>query len=545
MPPPSSYIDITSLPFSRTVTQAEFNGSAFGGVNQVWFRYVAASEIILGSCADKSPDETFQPQTKLFEDDGSTQLKSVYPDHAWWHQLDAGTYYIQVINGVDGGDSTYDFTVDFDTAPLNPSIPDNAVIINDDSSGFAGTVFTIDGTFLGFVDSIPASELGDALPSGIKLIHDRFGQYGSAPLALLSESGSLITTVTPSPSLAGSWPRITNDGTRFYVVDPIVGNVWTVSNMGTISSPIATVTHVDQIFAVGVTADGSTLYWSEGYNYNGHAVKAWDLVTDSALPEFYSVADLAADDGLGYIGLTALNEHPGEILRLNDGSFVFWYRDFTDSTDTLLHVDGDGSLLHTYDFDATQEAIDHLSYSPENTDTVRIWFFLNGSDARGRLGELDLSTGTLTTSFETDLFSQGKNKVAGNCTMFGPSSSCTFITQVYQTVSGSPPGSPVEEPTTPPVDISQPCPCPTPGTGDVPAPIGPFPPPIFTCTGGGQVEQVDDLLTLQDCWAPLYVSVPAVPLIIGSPVGSPGPFEEEEPPPSVPPDAPEDVELLA
>src|SRR5262245_34067896 len=98
MPPPSAYIDITSIPFSRTVTQAEFNGGTFGNTtNEVWFRYIAATPIVLGMRTDSGG--TFVPRTRVFESDGSTAVDPLRTGTAgqWSALTAAATYYIQIV----------------------------------------------------------------------------------------------------------------------------------------------------------------------------------------------------------------------------------------------------------------------------------------------------------------------------------------------------------------------------------------------------------------------------------------------------------------
>src|SRR4051812_41828288 len=121
MPPPGSYIDITSTPFSRVVTQAEFNAGTYGGVpNEVWFRFPAtgAVKLALGSFCNKGG--TFTPRAEAYDADGSTFLRSVVvDDFAWYVVIDATTpKYIRILRS-GGGASNFNFTVLFDTHVVN------------------------------------------------------------------------------------------------------------------------------------------------------------------------------------------------------------------------------------------------------------------------------------------------------------------------------------------------------------------------------------------------------------------------------------------
>src|SRR5690606_12094072 len=141
------------------------------------------------------------------------------------------------------------------------TIPDGAWVINDDAEydggGIPSAVHDAEGRFIGFVSGIPAGEVGDALPNGRSLWHDRFGMYGGQ-LALFGPDYQFIDDLTPSPSLTG-FPNICNDGTYFYVIDSHgTGNVYRVDPVaGTISASISTVPWASDDFAcVGISRNG-------------------------------------------------------------------------------------------------------------------------------------------------------------------------------------------------------------------------------------------------------------------------------------------------
>ncbi len=362
MPPPASYLDITALPYSRVVTQAEFNGGTFGGVaNQVWFRYVATVPIGFGSYTNSGG--TFTPRVRLYQNDGSTLIKEFNTSKGWWFYIpSADTFYIRITRSA-GGASNFDFTVTAEGASIITTPQVNNIVINDDTRADAtyptrhipATVWESDGTFLGLLPDIPAGEIGDALPSGISLWQDRFGSLGPTwSLSLHDPAGVYITSVNTTPSLGVGNCCICNDGTDFYVCNRVTNNqVFKVTSLGVVTGPLATLSGSANVTAFGISRDATTGYWAEGYD--SPSIHRHDLVTDTPLSDLYTVPGLA---GNGYVGLTALNEHPGEILVLADDSIVTTYWNFTTQDNPVLHVSAAGALINEYDFMPSR--IDHI-----------------------------------------------------------------------------------------------------------------------------------------------------------------------------------------
>ena len=417
MPPPPSYIDIDSTPFSREVTVSEFNNGDFGGVaNEVWFRYITAAS------ADPVPfgfrcstGTGFTPLNTIFEDDGTTQVHEVQSPRGWWTLLDGSTttYYLRIRN-VPTGPTTGTFTVTADVTTYSPTLSEGTIIVNDDSTGQLGTVWSRAGTLLG-IAPIVAGEIGDSLPSGYLLLHDVFGSDGSR-LKLYDPTLTLSASLDTSPSLGSTFPCICNDGTQFYVLNRTDRTVWTV-NGGTITK-IATLDDPgDLISAIGVKRDGSVLYYTVKEASVSNAIMRWDLVTDAALSDFYTL-ELTN----GEIASTAFNENPGEIIVQGDGTLVTWYRDDDDSEDVLVHVSAAGVLIQ--DFTFVHDTIDHLHYPASGVSSVTLWT-KDPFDQFGTFRTINLETGEASTEFEKELFDNGLN-VVGN-ELFGPATSCTLI----------------------------------------------------------------------------------------------------------------------
>ena len=67
MPPPASFLLVSSLPYSRVVTQAEFNAGTYGtAANEVWFKYVPAVDSVV-AFMPPPPGETNTPNVLFFE----------------------------------------------------------------------------------------------------------------------------------------------------------------------------------------------------------------------------------------------------------------------------------------------------------------------------------------------------------------------------------------------------------------------------------------------------------------------------------------------
>jgi hypothetical protein len=431
VPPPASYSDITSLPFSQTVTQAEFNGGTYGGVaNECWFRYISAADVIIGIHINSGG--TYTPHIQILKSDGSTLIVQA-ANRTAWVLLDANTQYIRVRNNTGFGASDFDWTINVYPGTILTSVPRGSIVINDDTeiagtdpysgSPYPATAWSTSGTFLGFLRDVPAGEIGDALPSGISLWHARFDTAGNR-LKLLDANGQLLVSTDNTVGTGVNSVLMCNDGTQFFVVKQTSGVVFNVSSAGTVSSTIATITLGASMNAFGVSRDGDILYYTET---GSDIIKRWRVSTDSALSDLYTVA-AASDD----IGLTAVNGNPGEIIVLPDDSLVTWYVDYATTPDTyeIIHVSAAGALLHTYTL-ASGLLVDHIHYSAASSSAVNVWYFRSNADSTSRIGTLDITTGTLSPTFDIDNFSSGVSKVAGGSVYFGPSASCSMTTLGY------------------------------------------------------------------------------------------------------------------
>lgn len=485
MPPPASFLTVSAFPYSRVVTVAEFNGGTFGGVaNEVWFKYVSTGAAALGNYIN-SP---VLMRTDTYETDALNPLQNV--GAAYWVEIvTSQNYWIRIVKNA-GGAIAANFTVNFDTASMAPVVTPGDYVINDDlnsrtlgiARGYAAAVLSPAGVLRGFKNGVPGGELGESLNSGVQLWHDRYQQHGSR-LALFDADLNFLLALDTSPTLGATFPNILTDGTKFYVVNRANNKVHTVSSVGVVSAPIATLDAVPT--ASGVNAAGTILYFST----LSDVIRRWDLVNDVTLTDLYAPPELASNTGT--IATTALNGHPGELLVFSDGTIVTYYQNVTLSKSVLLHLNAAGTLLHSYTY-TWPTAIDHIAWAPDSPAYINIWFFLASDGSSGRMGHLNISTGALT-SFDTDLFSGGVNITSGNPTKFGPSTSCTMVTakRAEAMAAGTDPGA------DPNGDLGDGDPshpdCCDKGTpsGDIgtnPDPIGILPAWLASCIGGGQPD---------------------------------------------------------
>lgn len=421
MPPPPSYLDVTSVPFSQLITQADFNGGTYGGTaNTLWIRRITTAQVALGLFTTKGG--TFKADTTLYQSDGTTVIRAETgaSNFSFFTIVPAGTYFIKIVRH-GGGASDFDFTVNIDERPTDADVlPLTAgqFIINDDSNGFPATVLNADGSVAGYLTTIPAGETGAFLPTGESLWHDRFGMVGPAnQLALFDADLTYVTSI--DIGLGSPLPIITRSHTDFFVLDRNGGEVWKITAAG-VATDLNFVTASDVPSAAAADADGSILYWVEAEG--NAAIHRYDLVGMAGLSDFVTLTGVnTAEDVVG----KTPNGHPGDLLMLSDGRFVLWYEDVSASEYVLLHLDADGTELHRYTY-SSPTTIDHL-FPVGDADHVGIWLFTTFGFDEGRIGILDLATGTIADDFTKTMFSSTENLQTDESTIFSFSASCTIF----------------------------------------------------------------------------------------------------------------------
>jgi hypothetical protein len=423
---PASSMAVTTFPYSRVVTQAEFNVA-----NLFWFKVTPSTNVALGSFTTKGG--TFTPTTWVYLSDGNTLVDS-YTDVAFYNPMAAGDYYVKLTRSA-GGASTFDFTTQFQTASVTtPGTVDlDSIVINDDEPGMPGSLWDVDGTLVALLSQVPGGELGASLPNGTTLWHDRYNNFRTGRLTLLSSALAHVATVDTTPALSAGADAccICANGTDFFVLNTADNTLWKVTSAGVISTLSVTVAPAVGIRAIGVNAAATICYYAAGLTAP-FAIRAWDMVGNVALPTVYTIGgDVAA------VAVTAVNGHNGEILVLNSGNVVTWYTNAAFTTYTVIEVTPAGALVSSKTFTGTYTLIDHLSYDSTAT-SIRVWLFDPASNL-GQFVVLALGTGTVTVLFTLEMFNSGTNLTTAASTIFGPSQSCVMVSVPFG--GSGPPGT--------------------------------------------------------------------------------------------------------
>jgi hypothetical protein len=420
MPAPPSFIDITSTPFSRVVTQAEFNGGTFGGVaNQVWFRRITPAKVGLGIFTNKGG--TFKADTTVYQSDGTTVVKTAAFsfNFSFVVIVPAGTYYIKIVQH-GGGASNFDFTTAVDELPTDADVlplTTGQIIINDDEQGFPATVLNSDGSVAGYITTIPAGETAAFLPTGESLWHDATATYSPAGRMHLFDA-DLAYVMSIDLSLS-ALPIVTHSDTDFYVLSRDDGSVSKITATGVVTALGAVTFTTGTASAGAVDAAGEILYWVE--RDGSAAVHRYNLQTMTDMTDLTTIPGVEA--GVDDIATTP-NANPGDLILQTDGTFVTWYFDSSANDWKLIHLDTDGSLLNAFSFGGG--GIDHL-FPVADAEHIGIWLYTNEFNQAGQIGIVDLSTGLIASDFTTPLSSAGNSLVDDDPTLFIPSASCTIF----------------------------------------------------------------------------------------------------------------------
>lgn len=496
MPPPAAYLSISAFPYSRVITQAEFNGGTYGDVaNEVWFQLTIAAPTVVGFYV--TIGGTFSPRWDLYESDGST-VKRIVNDAtnpSWYYPLTAAdTYYLQVTRR-GGGASNFDFTFHADERPLNDfDIPTGSIIVNDDIGTLlpAAVLNPITAEVIGYID-IPPSEHGAMLPSGESVWYDRFGRYDASGTFAIFDANREYRISTSQ--VFNDPPSITSSSSAIFVLETTSGEVYSLNLTTGAATLVATVASPTTT-SIGVNARGTILYYVDASDYinafnpSDNVIHTWDLSTDSALPDLYTEGDIATD--VGGFAVTP-NFWTGEILVLPDGSIVTWARNEDAGHDILLHISSAGALLHSYTYNHASRQINHIAYLNNGSDSILAWFYAP-SDSDGIITGLTLADGSETNPLSLEMFSSGVNNTGNTSTAFGISNSCTIVIV----------GAREQLSLTVPEECC-PCDCPeprgphgSPSSAPLPSHAGPILLPVDPlswipqCTGGGDVPTAAD-----------------------------------------------------
>lgn len=416
MPPPVSFIDITSVPFSQLVTQAVFNVS-----NEVWFRYIAAAPIVLGT--QTNAGGTFKAITTYYESDGSTIVKGPFSNSSgafgnWAALLTANTYYIKVTR-VGGGASDFDFTFTANTSPLDNYSPNDGDIIVNDDQNLAATVYDSSLNLLGYLSNIPGGEMGAMLPGSFSVWHDFYGVFHSTnKIAIFDDTMTYVTSVqcgVTGSNLPKFGIDIAND--QIYVVDQ-TDELWVIDNTFT-ATDTGYFWPGDSPEAIAVSPDGTKIYWAtRTNNANIHVLN---------VPAFTNGTDLYTIPGFTTSSDTICrtpNVLPGDMFCLPDGTVVFSWYDSSLLEDHIVAVTALGALTHSETY-SDPVRVNHLAYIDADSAHIMVWLYTTAFFDTVRFGRYNISTGVIDNDVSFQAFEDGQNMLGTD--KFGPSTSCTFL----------------------------------------------------------------------------------------------------------------------
>ena len=423
------HLDLAQPSIDRTITVSELNSN-----NRIIYWHVSAADRFIGYNVQRVGSDF--PTLGIYEYTHS----NLYRRDQWvcgWMKVEVDKINTFVLDDGGGGTGvTSDFTLHFEHAPDFPAtIPSNSIIVNDEQDSTPGdtmpsTAWTRTGTFLGFTTAIPPGEIGASIPSGYSLWHDRFQRSGS-PLLLVAPDFSHVSAFDlPSPDNFGSgtgepYPRITHDGTNFYVLNATTQKLYKVTTAGVVTGPVATITTLNTAekrnkAAIAMSRYGTILYYTLG-NAEG-AIKRWDLNTNAAMSDLYVVSGfVVGTDRMA----RATNTLPGDIVVLDDNSVVTWWFDAgTPQLQKTLHVAPEGVLIDSLTYSSATAGPDGFNHmGPSGVSGCVTGWFVEAFDEQDSkfVGGLRLSDGNEAHSWTAHLMNGGYQEVLGSERFFQPS----------------------------------------------------------------------------------------------------------------------------
>lgn len=450
--------DVTTFPYSRVVTSAEFNA-----LTEFTFRVVTAAPVVLGVHATDLNTGLYTTWLYAQDDEDFTLLSSGTSSPLSAYLPAAGTYYIRVrssayatVNGV----ADQSFTVRMDTRPVLAAPPVGSFVVNDDATYIdkdqvfqsnPATVWSFStGELLGYLPTVPASEHGTALPSGESLWSQYWRPAGQR-VVLLDANAAFVAYADPGVTSGSDGVMLTNNGEQFYIIDTNYYKIYAVNKTTGAQTLVADFnTLADWSVGGAVSLDGTKMYFISGNGVSPEKIHAWDLVNDVQLSSV-TISGLA--DTPTYWAITPFS-HLGDVLMMADGSIVTWYRvgTLTGGTYHLVHIDPTtGTVLHDHSL-ASVSLIDHITHTEDDaTDAILLWRYTDTGKTTAVFERFVLSTGAQTTIVPSQTVWGGMTgpsaPTSTTVPLFGVSSSCDMMTAHPADVYGA-----LVEPTPDPVD---------------------------------------------------------------------------------------------
>lgn len=460
MPPPTNISAATATVLTMPALVSQDTTGATAPLHEVWFTYGPATgaDVLVGWYAAANPASHYQVRTDLLA--GSPSSLAAFGGFSSGlsapvqFTIPAGTtLYFRVYNGGTTEPLGANLQLSLTRAP-NSATPAGVIAVNDDAPGFPLVLISpVDGTVLSARPlPFPSGETGAVLPNGVSIWHD----YNVDPAVIRLYDASLTLRATASWTFAGTGPPLaSNRSNRFYLGDPGAtfpttthARVTTMDATGVMGPTIWTFPEVG-LTHIAPSHDDTVLYY-RGQASGAGAIQRWNLVANTALPDF-------AANPSGYLTRA--------LLVLADGTLVAAYSKATTADDSYLRqYSASGTLVHQWPLGALE--VTRLAYALDDPASVWTWSFVTATTGLSRFQNIRLSDGVVLTTLDNVRYEGGSYRPATPAPpppapAFGHSPSCPFLLLPVPLPPYSPPdgGSPGGGP-------------PGGGGGDIPPPYG-------------------------------------------------------------------------
>jgi hypothetical protein len=379
---PATAIALGPLVGTTPITSAE----SVDHVNEYWLKYTAvagdtamsffpygatpaAIEVYEGLTAA----EAFSPNYLAIAD--SVGNRPIYVP------MTPGEVYYFVIYSLSGVTRDYDLRIQ--RLP-HLTVPVGSYVVPDSSAGLPAVFIGSDGTYLRLMQPHARGETSQVLKNGLSMSEDFFTRtFNIYSTQFTQLAGVSITGWTSAHGAIG-----TNKNDTFYVSPgngTNIRKVYTVSQSGTLSDRLATVTGALRISNMQPSNDETILYWTAASGNNA-AVQRHDLVNDVAL------SNLAAG-----IGATVAT---GDIMVLDDDRIAVLYTNFSTGATTVNIYNPDGSTDVSVAISGypVPNSGHRMAHSVDDQSAVIVWMHPEDGAANSEFLSIDTTTGAITVA---------------------------------------------------------------------------------------------------------------------------------------------------